>query len=92
MANSASFAGITPEVYNTLNSKLSSFGIELKGNKGKISEKGVSAEYDFDEANQTLSISGVNVSFPASMMFSPDKILSVIAETITKAGGRQTTY
>jgi hypothetical protein len=90
MANSATYSGISPEVYNTLKNKLSGFGIELKGNTGKISEKGVSAEYNFDESNQTLSISNVNVSFPASMMFSPEKILGVISETIAKAGGKQT--
>jgi hypothetical protein len=29
------------------------------------------------------------VSFPASMMFSPEKILGMITEAVTKAGGKQ---
>lgn len=90
MANSAQYTGISPEVYNALKSKLSGFGINLQGNNGKVSEKGVSAEYNFDEANQTLAINNVNVSFPASMMFSTDKVLGMITEAVTNAGGKQT--
>lgn len=90
MANSAQYTGISPEVYSALKSKLSGFGINLEGNNGKVSEKGVSAEYNFDEANQTLAINNVNVSFPASMMFSTDKVLGMITEAVTNAGGKQT--
>ena len=90
MANSAQYTGISPEVYSALKSKLSGFGINLQGNNGKVSEKGVSAEYNFDEANQTLAINNVNVSFPASMMFSTDKVLGMITEAVTNAGGKQT--
>lgn len=90
MANSAQYSGISPEVYNSLKSKLAGFGINLEGANGKVSEKGVSAEYNFDEANKTLAIHNVNVSFPASMMFSSDKVLGMITEAVTKAGGQQT--
>ncbi|MBK0402981.1 hypothetical protein I5M27_08275 [Adhaeribacter sp. BT258] len=89
MANSAQYSGISPEVYQALKSKLSGFGINLQGTNGKVSEKGVTAEYNFDEANQTLAINNVDVSFPASMMFSPDKVLGMITEAVTKAGGQQ---
>jgi hypothetical protein len=90
MANNAQYAGITPEVYNNLKSKLSGFGINLQGKAGKVSEKGVSADYNFDEANQTLSINNVNVSFPASMMFNSEKVLGMISEAVSKAGGQKT--
>ena len=90
MANNAQFSGISPEVYNALKGKLSGFGIDLKGNNGKVAEKGVSAEYNFDEANQTLAINNVNVSFPASMMFSSDKIIGMISDAVTAAGGKKT--
>jgi hypothetical protein len=89
MANSAQYSGISPEVYSALKSKLSGFGINLEGTNGKVSEKGVSAEYNFDEANQTLAINNVNVSFPASMMFNPEKVLGMISEAVTNAGGKQ---
>jgi hypothetical protein len=90
MANNAQYSGISPEVYNALKSKLAGFGIKLEGNSGKVSEKGVSAEYNFDEANKTLTINNVDVSFPASMMFSSDKILGMIGDEVTKAGGQKT--
>ena len=90
MANNAQFSGISPDVYNALKSKLSGFGINLQGNTGKVAEKGVSAEYNFDEANQTLAINNVDVSFPASMMFSPDKIIGMISDAVTAAGGQKT--
>ncbi len=89
MANNAQFSGISPEVYNSLKSKLAGFGIDLKGNMGKVKEKGVSAEYNFDEANQTLAINNVDVSFPASMMFSSDKIIGMISDAVTEAGGQK---
>lgn len=89
MANSIQYSGITPETYTKLKSQLSGLGIKLEGNSGKVSEKGVSAQYDFNEQEQTLAINNVEVSFPASMMFSPDKIIAKISEAVNYAGGKQ---
>lgn len=89
MANSAQYTGISPEIYNNLRSKLSGFGINLAGNSGRISEKGVSAEYNYDEVSQTLVVNNVKVGFPASMMYSSDKILQKISEEVRIAGGNQ---
>jgi hypothetical protein len=86
---SAKYAGISPQVFNELKSKLSAYGINMSGNSGRISEKGVSAEYQYDEANQTLAVNNVNVGFPASMMYSPDKILGKISEEVQKVGGQR---
>lgn len=80
--------GISPQVFNELKSKLSAYGINMSGNSGRISEKGVSAEYQYDEANQTLAVNNVNVGFPASMMYSPAKILGKISEEVQKVGGQ----
>ncbi|WP_026461878.1 hypothetical protein [Adhaeribacter aquaticus] len=88
MSNSVKYSGISPEIYNNLRSKLSGFGINLAGNNGRISEKGVSAEYTFDETTQTLSVNNVKVGFPASMMYSPDKIISTISQEVQRAGGQ----
>ena len=88
MANSAKYGGITPDTFNNLRSKLSGFGINMPGNSGKISEKGVSAEYTYDEVSQTLAINNVSVGFPASMMYSPDKIITTISQEVQKAGGQ----
>ncbi len=87
MANNAQYTGINESVYTNLKQKLSGFGIDLEGNAGKVSQKGVSAQYAFDPATQTLNINNVNVSFPASMMFSPDKIIGMISEAVQGAGG-----
>ncbi|MDQ3290746.1 MAG: hypothetical protein M3Q05_05585 [Bacteroidota bacterium] len=87
MANSAQFSGINESVYNNLRQKLSGFGIDLEGTSGKISKQGVSAQYAFDPASQTLDINNVNVSFPASMMYSPEKIIGLISEAVQGAGG-----
>jgi hypothetical protein len=85
---SAKYAGISPQIYNDLKSKLSGYGINMSGDSGRIAEKGVSAEYQYDAASQTLAVNNVNVGFPASMMYSPDKILGKIAEEVQKAGGQ----
>jgi hypothetical protein len=87
---SAKYAGISPQIFNDLKSKLSAYGINMTGNSGRISEKGVSAEYQYDEASQTLAVNNVNVGFPASMMYSSDKILGKITEEVQKVGGQRT--
>lgn len=87
MANSAQYTGIDESVYTNLKQKLSGFGIDLEGNAGKVSKQGVSAQYAFDATTQSLDINNVNVSFPASMMFSPDKIIGMISEAVQGAGG-----
>jgi hypothetical protein len=86
---SAKYAGISPQIFNDLRSKLSAYGINMSGNSGRISEKGVSAEYLYDETSQTLAVNNVNVGFPASMMYSPDKILGKISEEVQKVGGQR---
>ena len=89
MANSAQYTGIDESVYNNLKQKLSGFGIDLQGNAGQVSKQGVSAQYAFDAATRTLNINNVNVSFPASMMYSSDKILGMITEAVQGAGGNR---
>ncbi|QHL87808.1 hypothetical protein GU926_10355 [Nibribacter ruber] len=88
MANSATYTGITPELYNNLRSKLGAAGIELQGTNGRVSKQGVTADYAYEEGAQTLHINNVGVSFPASMMFSPDKIIEKINEAVRSAGGQ----
>ncbi|ALJ01361.1 hypothetical protein [Rufibacter tibetensis] len=88
MANSATYSGITPEAYNNLKGKLNAAGIDLAGTNGRVSKQGVTADYAYEEASQTLQINNVQVAFPASMMFSPDKIIQKIDEAVRSAGGR----
>ena len=88
MANNAQYSNITPETFNSLKSKLAGFGINMAGNSGRISEKGVSAEYMYDETSQTLAIKNVAVGFPASMMYNSDKIISTITGEVQRSGGQ----
>jgi len=88
MANSAQYSNITPETFNSLKSKLAGFGINMAGNSGRISEKGVSAEYMYDETSQTLAIRNVAVGFPASMMYNSDKIIATITGEVQNSGGQ----
>jgi hypothetical protein len=87
MANNVLYSGISPEMYTNLKSKLAGYGINLAGNSGRLSEKGVSAEYYFDETSQTLAVNNVQVGFPASMMYSSDKIIQKISDEVRNAGG-----
>jgi hypothetical protein len=89
MANSAQYKGITNDVYNKLRDQLSSVGIDMEGNSGKISEKGISADYDYDPDTNMLAISNVNVGFPASMMYNANTILEKITETVEGSGGQR---
>lgn len=88
MANSAFYQNVDLSAFNDLKSKLSSLGIDLQGKSGRISQKGVSADYAYDDANQTLQISNVKVGFPASMMYSSDKIIDRINEAVVSSGGQ----
>lgn len=88
MSNRAQYVGITSEIYSNLKSKLSALGIDLQGDSGKISQKGVSAEYAYNPDNQSLTINNIKVGFPASMMFSSDKIVEKITEAVKQAGGQ----
>jgi hypothetical protein len=88
MANSAQYHSISPEVYNQLKQQLSGLGITLEGNSGKVSKQGVSAEYNYDPNSGKLDISNVKVGFPASMMFSEDKIIAQINEAVQRSGGQ----
>ena len=89
MSNSAQYKGITSEVYNKLRDQLSIVGIDMEGTSGKISEKGISAQYDYDPEANILNISNLKVGFPASMMYNADTIMEKITETVEGSGGQK---
>ena len=88
MAAAAQYTNVDENVFSNLKSKLSDLGINLQGNSGRISEKGVNADYSFDPETKTLAISNLKVGFPASMMFNSEKIIQKISETVESSGGR----
>lgn len=88
MSKRALYSGVSPEAYNELKSKLQTYGMSLQGNSGKINEKGVNANFNYDPAAQSLEISDLSVGFPASMMLNADSLMQRIGEMIAKHGGR----
>jgi hypothetical protein len=88
MSKRAYYTGVTPEVYNELKSKLQTMGLTLQGDSGRISEKGVKANYNYDANAQSLEINDLTVGFPASMMLNADSLVQRMNEMITQYGGR----
>ena len=88
MSKRAFYTGVTPEVYNELKTKLQSMGLSLRGDSGRISEKGVQADYSYSPEAQSLEISNLSVGFPASMMINADSLVQRMDEMILQYGGR----
>lgn len=88
MSKRAYYTGVTPEAYNELKSKLQTYGMNLQGNSGRINEKGVNANFNYDPDAQSLEINDLSVGFPASMMLNADSLIQRMSEMISKYGGR----
>lgn len=88
MSKRAFYTGVTAEVYNELKSKLQSMGLTLQGDSGRISEKGVKANYNYNPEAQSLEISDLSVGFPASMMINADSLVQRMDEMVSQYGGR----
>jgi hypothetical protein len=87
MSNSAHYKSVSTDAYNALKDKLAGLGINLDSTSGRISQKGVTADYHYDPQAQTLDLTNVKVGFPASMIISSDKIIQQVSETVRGAGG-----
>ena len=88
MSKRAVYTGVSPEAYNELKSKLQTYGMNLQGNSGRINEKGVNANFNYDPDAKSLEISDLSVGFPASMMINADSLMQRMSEMITQYGGR----
>lgn len=88
--SSARYLKVNTEVFNAVASHLSQFGLEISGNQGHISKMGVSADYSYDAATETLEIKNVEVGMPASFAgFSTEKIIAQITERVLAKGGEK---
>ncbi|MCC9137448.1 hypothetical protein ACFSKU_08660 [Pontibacter silvestris] len=90
MAKNVQYAGVKPEAFDQLKSKLQQMGLSLKGNSGNISEKGVSAKYDYNPEAEMLAIDDLKVGFPASMMLNSDSLVQRLTQIVEQHGGRAT--
>lgn len=88
MSKRAFYTGVTPEAYNELKGKLQAMGLTLQGDSGRISEKGVNANYAYNADAQSLEIDNLSVGFPASMMINEDNLVMRMNQMIEQYGGR----
>lgn len=82
------FDQITATTFNCLATKLKGQGMEMSGHSGYLSKNGISLDYAFDEAAQTLTIENLEVGFPATMIgMSTEKILGILEKAIEDCRG-----
>lgn len=82
------FDNINEGAFACLKTKLSGQGINLEGNAGYLSKNGISLDYAYDSAAGTLTISNLEVGFPASMIgMNSDKVLGILDKAITECRG-----
>ena len=75
---------ITEAVFGCLKTKLQGQGINLEGNAGYLSKNGISLDYAFDPAAGTLTISNLEVGFPASMIgMNTEKVMGLLDTAIS---------
>lgn len=82
------FDQISEATFNCLAAKLKGQGMEMSGYSGYLSKNGISLDYAFDEAAQTLTIENLEVGFPATMIgMSTEKILGILEKAIEDCKG-----
>lgn len=64
------FKNVTPKVYEGLKKELKNFGVEIAGNQGDISAKGIKGSFNRDTASETLqiTINKTPMLLPTSML------------------------
>lgn len=82
------FDQVNPAAFECLRAKLKSQGIELQGISGYLSKNGISLDFEYSEAEESLTISNLEVGFPASMIgMNKDKVLGILEKAISECGG-----
>jgi len=78
------FDTISMAAFSCLKSKLASQGIALEGESGYLSKNGISFDYNYSTDEQVLSISNLEVGFPASLAgMNNEKVLGILEKTIS---------
>ena len=78
------FDHVSVSTFACLGDKLKAQGLALEGTSGYLSKNGISLDYTYDEATQTLSIENLEVGFPASLVgMNTDKVFDILSKAIT---------
>lgn len=77
------FKNITPEIYSKLKHVMGKMGVEMEGESGDISTKGIKGNYALNADDETLEI-----AITKTPMLVPKKIIAgQIKDSIVKMGG-----
>lgn len=77
------FDQVTAAAFECLKTKLQAQGMTLEGDSGYLSKNGISLDYAFDPEAQSLTISNLEVGFPASMIgMNPEKVQGLLEKAI----------
>ncbi|OEK01867.1 hypothetical protein BFP97_10225 [Roseivirga sp. 4D4] len=77
------FDNVSASTFTCLGTKLQEQGLSFEGTSGYLSKNGISTDYHFDEAAQTLSITNLEVGFPASLVgMNADKVMGILETAI----------
>ncbi|MBC5992189.1 hypothetical protein [Pontibacter cellulosilyticus] len=87
MSKRIQYAGVKPEAFEEMKSRLKQMGLSLNSNSGSFNEKGVSGKYNYSHESETLEIDELKVGFPASMMLNSDSLEKRMTELVVQYGG-----
>lgn len=77
------FENISEAAFSCLKQKLATQGIALEGKAGYLSKNGISLDYKYSSDAQSMSISNLEVAFPASLAgMDTEKVLGILEKTI----------
>ena len=78
-----SYKNITEEVYALLKEEIAKIGVEIEGDKGDITTKGIRGRFDRNPEDNTLEIVLDRTPFVMPKTF----VAGQISKTVTKVGG-----
>lgn len=79
------FDNVSSSTFTCLGSKLKEQGLAFEGTSGYLSKNGISTDYHFDEASQTLAITNLEVGFPASLVgMNTEKVMGILETAINE--------
>ena len=79
------FDQVNPQAFDCLKQKLKSQGISLEGESGYLSKNGISLDFAYNSADETLTIANLEVGFPASLAgIDQTKVMGILDKTISE--------